>query len=235
MYHNECVVYSILQKDNIRKLRKQGYSLNQIVLETGVPKSTFRGWIKELSLTSEQKKKLQIKSFSALQAGRVQAQNTFKRSRKEKELIFFEEGRKETNGLQKRELFLAGVALYWAEGFKNKHEKRLGFCNSDPKMIKFYLKWLEVALGVEKSRLTARLTINSEHKDREEEIHLYWKNITGLSSDQFTKTFYQNVIWKKKYENRGEYYGVLRLHVKESLEYLLKMRGWIDGLGNILT
>ena len=47
--------------------------------------------------------------------------------------------------------------------------------------------------------------------------------------NRFTKTFYQNTAWKKQY-NTDNYHGVLRIHVKDSLNCLLTMRGWIQGM-----
>lgn len=226
------MAYDLKSREIVRSLRKKGQSLNQIVKTTQIPKSTIREWLKDLTLTSKQQLKLRLKVNKSLQAGRINAQKKFRQIRSIKEKELYEIGREEVGALTQRELFLAGIALYWAEGFKNKHEKRLGFCNSDPKMIKFYISWLEKALGVKKDVITARLTINSEHKDREKEIVKFWITTTGLAPSSFTKTFYQNSAWKKKYENRDEYYGVLRLHVKESLDYLLKMRGWIAGLSS---
>jgi len=97
--------------------------------------------------------------------------------------------------------------LYWGEGFKNKHEHRLGFCNSDPEMIKFYMKWLEKAFSVKKDRIIARLTLNESYKGKTEEIEEYWLKITGLQKSQFAKTFYQKTKWKKQY-NEDNYHGV---------------------------
>jgi hypothetical protein len=122
---------------------------------------------------------------------------------------------------------MAGIALYWGEGFKNKHEHRLGFCNSDPEMIKFYIKWLEKSFSVKKDSIIARLTLNESYKEKTEKIENYWGKVTGISKSQFTKTFYQKTKWKKQYKENN-YHGVLRIHVKDSLDLLLLMRGFIE-------
>lgn len=134
--------------------------------------------------------------------------------------------------LSERELLISGIALYWAEGFKTLHERRLGFCNSDPNMIRFYLYWLQRALHVNSSEVVARVTLNVSHKHRVEEVEEYWSKLTGIPLEQFTKPFYQNSQWKKRY-NTDTYYGVLRIHVKNSLNDLLRMRGWIQGLARV--
>lgn len=216
-------------KGKVRALRSQGLSLNEIQQKTTIPKTTIRLWISNIELTEQQKDVLLKKTFVALQEGRKKAQLINKERRVKKEQAFLLEAQRDIGFLTKKELFIAGVALYWAEGFKNKHEYRLGFCNSDSSMILFYLKWLHEALGVDKQRITARVSINYSYKEKTKEIEDYWSEITGIPLSHFTKTFYQNTQWRKEYED-SNYHGVLRIHVKESLEYLLKMKGWIEGL-----
>lgn len=220
--------YSDSIKKKVRELRTSGLGLNQISKLSKVPKSTIRLWIKDIVLSPQQKAVLSERVSNALQKGRIKAQelNTEKRTRKIEELLI--KGKSEIAKLSNKELLVAGVALYWAEGFKNKHEKRLGFCNSDSGMILFYLKWLN-NLGVNREHLTARVSLNISYKEKDVEIQKYWSELTAIPLSQFTKTFYQNSQWKKQFSDNA-YHGVLRIHVKESLEQLLLMRGWIAGL-----
>lgn len=223
------MVYDSKIKDKVRLLRLEGLSLNQIQKETSVPKSTIRTWIPDIKLPKAKEKKLKERAIGALQKGRLKAAQKQREKRLSKEKKLNMQGKKDVEILTKRELFIAGIALYWAEGFKNKHEHRLGFCNSDPEMIAFYLKWLKESLKIKKGHITLRLTINQTYKEKELEIKKYWAEKTNIPLSQFTKTFYQNTVWKKQYNNY-DYYGVLRIHVRESLNHLLKMRGWIEGL-----
>lgn len=216
-------------KDKVRLLRASGLSLNQIKNETNVPITTIRTWIADIHLSEEQLSILKNRTQSALQQGRMRAQTVWKEQRAKKEHMLILEGQEDIGVLTKRDLFIAGIALYWAEGFKNKHERRLGFCNSDPYMIRFYIQWLEKILHVNKKDIIARLTLNILYRDKARQIENYWSEITGVPSDQFTKTFYQNTQWKKQY-NTAEYKGVLRIHLRDSLEHLWKMKGWIEGL-----
>lgn len=221
--------YNTSTKDKVRKLRKSGLSLNEISAKMNIPKSTVREWISDIELSQEQREILNRKVSKALQEGRFKTQTRNRQKRIEKVDKLLKKGKIEIGKLSKKELLVAGVALYWAEGFKNKHEKRLGFCNSDPEMILFYLKWLKESLGIEKENLTARISLNISHENREVDVKNYWTTITGIPIAQFTTTFYQNTLWKKLYEDNN-YHGVLRIHVKESLEHLFKMRGWIEGV-----
>ena len=216
-------------KEEVRKLRINGLSIDQIRKQTGFAKSTIHLWTKEITLSSEQKEEISIRAQKALQDGRLRSQKIKKEARIKLESLQLQKGIDEVGSLSLRELFLTGIALYWAEGFKNKHEHRLGFCNSDPSMIKFYLNWLRTCLGVKQKDLVARLAINDSYIDKTSGIEKHWSNIANIPLSQFTKTFYQHTPWKKRFDD-DNYHGVLRIHVKNSLEYLLRMRGWIEGL-----
>lgn len=219
-------------KETVRKFRKEGLSLNEIFLKTKVPITTIRTWIYDINLSEKQLEIINKRVQKALQKGRIKAQNTQREIRIKKETDLKIKGKKDIGKLSSRDIFIAGIALYWAEGFKNKHERRLGFCNSDPNMINFYIKWLEKSLNVKKENLVARLTLNSSYKYKIKKIEEQWSRLTGISLGQFTKPFYQNTLWKKQF-NTDNYKGVLRVHVKDSLDNLLRMRGWLEGLSDL--
>lgn len=218
-------------KQTARLLRQQGLSLIIIAKKTNIPLTTIHSWVSDIILTEAQSLALKNHSLTSLQDGRARTQAKNKARRIKEAEKLFQEGEIEMDILNKRELFIAGVGLYWAEGFKNVHERRLGFCNSDPSMIKFYVHWLKICLGVEEENLIARLTINKAYAARVKDLERYWSDVIGIPLNQFTKPFYQNSQWKKQYNTDNyNYHGVLRIHVKDSLDYLLKMRGWIEGL-----
>lgn len=222
-------IYSEDQKDAVRLLRVEGLSLGEIHAKTHIPKTTIRSWISDISQSEEQKEVIKQKVLKSLQKGRIKSQRIKKEKKGIRQRYLLDQGVDEIGELTKRDIFIAGVALYWAEGFKNKHEHRLGFCNSDPGMVRFYLHWLESTLAISKKEITARLTINKLYESKTHQIEKYWSDVADIPLAQFTKPFYQNTVWKKQYDI-DNYHGVLRIHVKDSLENLLKMRGWIEGL-----
>ncbi|SRR5260221_1838223 len=221
--------YSSKVKDEVRALRILGLSLNEIQRKMNIPRTTIRDWIADIALTEEQKEVFKERILQELQKGRIEAQKIQKEKRLVKENVLKKEALEEIGLLNKRDIFIAGIALYWGEGFKNKHEHRLGFCNSDPLMMKFYVRWLEICLQIKRIDLVARVTVNKSYEKQIDGIEEYWSDFLEIPITQFTKPFYQNSIWKKHF-NEDNYKGVLRIHVKESLNSLLKMRGWIEGL-----
>src|SRR5579872_1450232 len=216
-------------KAQVSNLRKKGLSLGEIHKKTNIPKTTIRLWIKDIILSQNQLKRLQQNTFTALQKGRIKAQTSKTSERKAHEEKLYKKAIEETSKLTKKDLFIAGLALYWGEGFKNIHEHRLGFCNSDPEMIVFYIKWLESTFQVEANRLIFRLTLNESYKEKQFVIQQYWLDKLNVSPKQFTKTFLQHSQWKKQYKT-DSYHGVLRVHVKDSKDLLWRVRGWIEGM-----
>jgi hypothetical protein len=215
-------------KIEVRALRHLGWTLDQISKEKDLPITTIHSWVRDIDLSAEQLEEIRIRSLKLLQEGRERVQNENKKQYAERKSSLFEQARLEISNLSPRDIFIAGIALYWAEGFKNRHERRLGFCNSDPHMIKFYLSWLEL-LGIKRSQIVARLSLNASYKNKTEKIVNFWSETTNIPIDQFTKTFYQYTTWKKEFVDEN-YFGVLRVHVQNSLDLQLKMRGWIEGL-----
>lgn len=211
-----------------RQLRRRGLGVKTIAYRLGVSSSTASLWCGDIKLTSTQKKVLEERAHDPYY-GRRKDNILRQRQKKLDSIEFFKRaGIKEIGKLTKRELFISGVALYWAEGFKK--DSRLGFANSDPAMIKFFLKWLIECCDVSKQAIRVRVGLNISHKDRINEVENYWVKITGLSKIHFQKPFFQKFIWKKEYPKPEEYFGVLRIRANKQLPLFRKIHGWIEGL-----
>lgn len=211
-----------------RKLRENGESIKEIARQLGVSPSTVSVWCRDIELTDSQIKKLEKRSRDPNYGERLRYSQKQRRERIKKTKRLKNEGIEEIGNLTKRELFLVGGALYWAEGFKK--DSQAGLASSDPRMIKLILKWLRECCNYGNENLSARVTLNISHKGRIDEVEKYWSDVTGISRSSFQKPYYQKVKWKKTYENPNEYYGVLRIRVRKSTDFLRKIHGWIEGL-----
>ena len=143
-----------------------------------------------------------------------------------------EKGVKDVGQLSKRDLFIGGINLYWAEGFKK--DNLVGFANSDPNMIKIFILWLTNCCNITQDRIKCRLGVNESYKQKTKELELYWSKILHIPLTQFQKPYIQKVQWKKLYDNPEEYHGVLRIRVSKSIDLLRKIHGWIEGM-NLFT
>lgn len=209
-------------------LRKKGKSIKKIAKLLNVSVSIVSIWSREVELTAQQKERLKRRKVNIRHLRRLAKQSHLEKVLRVKKLI--KDANAEIKPLTDNEFFLTGLALYWAEGFKSVKEGRLGFCNSDPRMIKFMINWFEKALKIKKEDFILRTEFNEAHKDREEEIKNFWSKSTGIPLVYFEKPFYHRSVWLKDYSNRGDYFGVLRIRIRKSSELLNKMRGWIGGL-----
>lgn len=214
-------------------LRRSGFGINEITLKLGVRKNTVSLWCRPLPLTENQKfllkersKKKGLKRHKIAMRERVRV--NLQKLREIENRASLEVGK-----LSKRELFLSGIMLYWAEGFKHKRESALGFANSDPRLVQFYLLWLTRCLKIKKKDLRLRVTVNVFLKDTTGRFEEFWSKFLGIPKTQFAKPFFQNSIQKKIYAADKEYYGVLRVYVKKSSFLFKKMRGWIIGLSRV--
>lgn len=144
-------------------LRLQGQPYGQIKRELGVSKSTLSGWLKNLDLTSERFKALEkSRKDSRLKSKDLRIER-YRQTRKAQlrerlESVFSEEAK--LLPLSDRELYVAGLFLYWGEGEKGRG--RISISNSNPQIVKFALTWMVEALGISKSRIHVYLHLYSD-------------------------------------------------------------------------
>jgi len=216
-------------KTQALNLRKEGFSIPDISKKLGISESTASLWCRDIQLTQEQRKSLEKRTNRKLQRFFKMVEEQ-KRERVIAKNLVIKNAIKDFGEISDRDLFVAGVSLYWAEGFKHKAEGRVGFCNSDPEMMKFMIHFLKKCLNVKESEISPRLTLNIAFQDKSIQVQQFWSDYLGIPMSQFTKPFYQKVKQVKVYDNPEDYHGVLRIHVKKSSQLLLKMRGYMQGL-----
>lgn len=211
-------------------LRKKGLTYSEILKQMPVAKSTLALWLRDVGLSKKQTQRITEKRLaSALRGGEIKRQQRIARTEE-----IHKEAAKDIGKISKRELWLMGVMLYWAEGSKEK-ARRVGsgvrFTNSDAAMIRLFLRWLVVICNVKKQDIYFDLTIHTNHKSRTTEIVHYWANETGYPPEYFTHIYYKQGNPKTKRVNVGNsYYGIIRAQVRSSSPLLRKIAGWTDGV-----
>jgi hypothetical protein len=129
--------------------------------------------------------------------------------------------------LTDREMVIAGAIAYWCEGGKSKpyrRDDRVIFTNSDPALIRFFLRFLAVA-RTPHTRLRFRLHIH-ESADVEA-AQQFWLEVTGATADQFATPALKrhNPVTVRK--NVGAtYHGCLRIEVNCSADLYQRIEGW---------
>lgn len=220
-------------KEQSRTLRKQGYSLNEIVKELNVSKSTLSLWCRDIVLSKSQiillEKRAQVKNYAgALKGAHTNHLKSQFIIKKEKENAY-----KFLGEISHREICLIGTALYWAEG--NKTGKTFGIVNSDPMVILICMKWLSIEFDMTIDNYLPRMFINEDHKNREMEIKKYWSNITKIPVSQFRNTIFIKSKHKKIFQNPASYIGVMHLRVKKSSQMLYRTLSQVQLIKDILS
>ena len=138
----------IILRERAIRLRLQGYTYGQIKIELGVSKSTLSGWLQKLPLEPEQIKILVLNREKAKELGREKFRITTQNKKLSRLKSVYKEQIKDLLPLSKKELFLAGLFLYWGEGEKT--HGTISISNTDPKVIRFALYWMVKSLKIPK-------------------------------------------------------------------------------------
>lgn len=211
-----------------RELRKKGESIKAIAKSLCVSQSSVSLWVRDITLSTFYLEKLKQNARSGAEKGRIKSLQQKIEVKKRRTEEYSSNGKNDLKNINIRELLIAGIALYWGEGGKTNN--RIEFCNSDPKMIKFFLSWLENCFRVKKEDIYCYIGINELHKEREAALKMYWSKITGISLYQFGPTSFKKVTNRKIYKNNNSHFGTLTIRIKKSSDLFYKVEGLIQGL-----
>lgn len=205
-------------------LRKKGYSYSEILEQIDVSKDTISRWCCNVKLTKSQKLRLYKKKYSGGLRGCIIGAKKKQREREELTRKLVKEGAKEVGILSRRDRFIAGIAMYFAEG--DKADGDIGFSNSDPRAIKFMVNWLDKVCKIPPARLKASLYLH-DNLD-EAKAKQFWSSLTKIPLENFTKSY---IVKNNPYRLRKikHIYGVLKIRIGNVILHR-KMRGWIDGV-----
>jgi hypothetical protein len=218
------------QREDAIALRKKGLTYSEILKTVPVAKSTLSLWLRQVRLAkrqeqhlTEKRKAAQMRGGAARRAQRLQTTE-----------LILKKARPETGSLSKKELWLVGLVLYWAEGSKEKTyagANGVDFANTDPRMIRFFVRWLTKCCDVSMRRIYAHLYIHEYQRKSAGEAVTYWSDMSGLATYQITGVYFKRHNPKSNRHNYNKkYYGTLRVRVKSSSELMRKIQGWVEGI-----
>ncbi len=169
--------------------------------QLGIPKSTLSGWFKDIKISNEHKVILHNKWLNALVKAREhsvvwhnnQKQLRLKDAEEKADLILSEI--KISNNII---IELALAILYLGEGFKKNSTTGMG--NSDPLILKFFIKTLDKIYGISPNQMTCYLHLRADQSDVE--MKKYWSSILNIPIKNFRKSsFDQRTKGIKTYDN----------------------------------
>lgn len=213
-------------REEARALRLNGGRIQEIAAQLNVSKSTVSGWVRDLPPPCPR----------SVEHARLMSERRWdpvRRERSAKRASAKLAAALQVGDINERELYLLGIALYWAEGAKDKPYARreaVTFCNSDPTMIQAFLGWLSY-MNVPAQRLRFRLQI---HKTADVPAAMtYWSMVVGQPLSSFTATTLKRHNPKTNRRRQdGSYQGCLTVHVLQSADLYRQIEGAWTGLAN---
>ena len=207
-------------------LRKKGVTYTGIMDKVPVAKSTLALWFKETKLSTPQYQRITEKRIAAMKRG----WNTVRQNRIQKTKKIEKEGIKEAKMLINNRLWLAGVLLYWAEGSKEKScrtGEMMNFSNMDPKMHAIFIKWA-LKYICSKDQLYYELYL---HENSNIEIAKnFWCRKFNIDPSMLKLYFKKDKKQLLRKNNGNNYFGLLRIGIRRSVDLNRKIAGWIKGV-----
>jgi len=126
---------------------------------------------------------------------------------------------------REKELKTAGIMLYWTEGCRSNSERgawNVDFSNSNPQMIKLFLKFLREICGIKEKRLRVLLYCYADQNV--EDLKEYWCKVTNIPMSQFTKPYIRKDFLPEKSGKMK--YGLVHIRYADK-KLLLQIEEWV--------
>ena len=231
-----------MRKDKILaiKLRLQGKSYGEIQKSLGVSKSTLSEWLSNVVISEQARIRIEQRSRKKSVAGLIKRnkQQTINAQIRAKNIR--KQAIAEMADLSKKDLLILGSALYWAEGYKKLKTRNgkevthhgVSLTNSDPFLVKIFLRFLREYCNVPEEKIKAGLRIFEHHNA--DEILKFWQKETKILSSNFGKIYRGISIssQRKRPFNRLPY-GVIQINVNDTALFH-KIMGYIEGIKKLV-
>lgn len=207
-----------------RLLREQGFSIRDIAAQLQVAKSSVSLWVRDVLLSQEQIEALKDSQMKRVAFARSKAVETNRKRFQQLRQQYQSEGR--VRAREGSALHLAGCMLYWAEGAKNRSE--VIFVNSDPEMMRLFVRFLRESLRVTDEEFVLRIYCHSRDQVEIARMETYWLEILKLPSSAVRKAVFKT---GSKVTHNTLFNGICRLTVKKSFRYVQHIFGAIQEYG----
>ncbi|TSC74650.1 MAG: Uncharacterized protein G01um101433_1043 [Parcubacteria group bacterium Gr01-1014_33] len=216
-------------REQVLNLRvKEELSYGEIKKRLGVPKSTLSYWLRELPLSEERILELRRKGWSKGEASRERFRTAMRQKRELTARHIYEAQRKHLSDTSRDTFFVAGLMLYLGEGEKTT-TSRICLANTNPRIIKFFIKWMEEFLGIRKNEMRSQLQLYG-NMDLEAEKG-FWRTTTGFSASQFYKPYIHKLrpasfSYKESY--RHGTCNISYLNVPRKTKLMMAIQAFLD-------
>lgn len=189
------MAYSQEIREKAKSYRKLGYSIKEVAILFKISPSTASRWLREINLDSQ--------AIARLNKRKIYGQEKSRKILIAKATVINEQiARKARFSLNKipsskelSKLFCA--LLFWCEGSKSNNS--LKFTNSDPQLIKLFLKLLRAGYTIDEKKFRALMHLHQYHNETRQRH--FWQEITGIPKEQFNRSYMKPNTGKNKRKN----------------------------------
>lgn len=215
-------------------LRQQGYSLYELRDLLNVRLATVQGWVRSIPLSIEAKNRIRQRILDGGKVARARAAVVNRQRVETRKQGIQEESR---NVIHKMEWtpelgkLLCGV-LYICEGSKYPAGRQLGFGNSDPRIIRAFLRLLRENFMTDERKFRCQIWHRCDQSLRI--LTRYWSEVTNIPVEQFYSSK-PDERTRGKPTLRKDYYGVCYVqYLSTTLQYTLQSLGemLMETIGN---
>lgn len=225
-------------KNKALKMRLSGKSYNEIKLSLKIPKSTLSEWFSNTKLPPDAKERLAARVYQKSLEALIKRNKNQTLIARESAKQILTQSSQEINRIDEYALKLIGACLYWAEGYKKpivhngkvKTHHPVALTNSDPAMIKMFLRFLTKTCNVSREKI--RVDIRLYKHMNQEEVLNFWQRITGLPRRNFGKTYLgvsKSSLGARPFNRLP--YGTIMVRVNNT-KLFYKIMGWIHALSS---
>lgn len=212
-------------------LRRHGYSYNLISQKLDVAKSTLSHWLREVPYSPN------VQVLHRIKAGPAKSAEKRHNQKVAEILMIKREARKEIGVFSSRDLWFFGLGIYLGEGMKLYETIRVA--NSDPRVIRAAIKWLETISNAKRENFLLRIHLYPDNNIRRCLRH--WSDKTGIPLSQFSKTQFDRRMNKSPKKHRILPYGTAHLTLRANGDPELGVKlhrriiGWLEASLNNTT
>lgn len=210
------------------QLRLEGKSYKEISRKLFIPLSTLSYWFSSDSVSNQIKldlnkskiytDRIHLKKLSILK--RQNHQNEIEKVQDEAIILL--------PVLMENPLFVTGLMLYWGEGDKVLKNGLVRLSNTDPELIKTFLKFLLELMEIDIKRIRVQVIL---YPDLNPVTTVgYWSSFLGLPLTHFHKS----ALIQGKTKNRHSEYGICVLGVSDT-KLKLRILTWLSVFPSILN
>ena len=214
-----------VEREKARRLRRDdGLSVKTIATSLGVSSSSVSRWVRDVPLTPQQEAALIAADPS--KGGRLQAHRGWADLCRRRRLAAQEAGR--ALAALGTPLHVMGCMLFWAEGSKSRNSVK--FTNSDPDMLRLFVRFLRECYAVEDEQLTFAVNVHLGNGLSLAEVEGYWLDLLELPAGSLRTASVNRASRASRWRRNVLPYGTGRVSV-HSTEVVQSIYGAIQAYG----